>query len=63
MYYQEIKSVRVKQTQNQFFAGYFAYWKLIIEAEKVANEGANINAHVKNIVAFVFTSYVFGGRI
>ncbi len=35
MYYQEIKSVRVKQAHNQFFAGYLAYWKLIIETEKM----------------------------
>ncbi len=67
MYYQEIKSVRVKQTHNQFFAGYFAYWKLIIEAEKVrkSNEQYKLLKSTQKfkVAFFLLFQYIFVATI
>ena len=67
MYYQEIKSVRVKQAHNQFFAGYLAYWKLIIETEKMrkSNKQYKLLTYTQKVkvVFFLMFKYIFAATI
>lgn len=62
-----ITSIRVRNTHSQFFAGYFAYWKLIYQAESLRkksgqfalfNTKQKFKAYLELMICYAFAAII-----